>query len=273
MTSDAQFDLQSPAPQVESGSRRRERCSRKLSTKHQYDLHQRARSGKTAAIWTHNFANRRNWGNWGLHLDISEFIVRARRRSPRLGQMSRIFRDKLAAYADYHRDARNCAMHVVGNPILFLAAVLPPSLLSVTVFGVQTNVAVLLVIPALILWIVFDVGIGLAIVGVAIPLLFAAAMIASHAGVAWVWTITGGLIVTGWALQIVGHSLFEHRRPALLDNPIHMLISPMFVFAKLFIALGFRRDLAAVLHKPSQQMSCDSSLYQRDGWADSGQYP
>ena len=42
-----------------------------------------------------------------------------------LGHMSRIFRHKLAAYADYHRDARNCAMHVVGNPILFLAAVLP----------------------------------------------------------------------------------------------------------------------------------------------------
>jgi uncharacterized membrane protein YGL010W len=235
-------------------------------------LHQRAKSGKTAAIWTHKFVI----GGTGVALailDISEFIVRARRRLPRLGHMNRIFRHQLAAYADYHRDAYNCAMHVVGNPILFLAAVLPPSLLSVTVFGVQTNVAVLLVIPALILWIAFDVGIGLAIVGAAIPLLFAAAMIASHAGVAWVWTITGGLIVTGWALQIVGHSLFEHRRPALLDNPIHMLISPMFIFAKLFIALGFRRDLAAVLHKPSQQMSCDSSLYQREGWADSGQYP
>jgi uncharacterized membrane protein YGL010W len=233
-----------------------------IEHKHQFNLHQRARSGQTVAIWTHNFVI---GGIRGTGV--------AWWRSPHLGHMSRIFRHKLAAYADYHRDARNCAMHVVGNPILFLAAVLPPSLLSVTVFGVQTNVAVLLVIPALILWIVFDVGIGLAIGGAAIPLLFSAALIASHAGVAWVWTITGGLIVTGWALQIVGHSLSEHRRPALLDNPIHMLISPMFIFAKLFIALGFRRGLAAVLHKPSQQMSCDSSLYQRDGWADSGQYP
>jgi uncharacterized membrane protein YGL010W len=262
------LDTSRGMPACTYGSRRRERCSRTSSTKRQYDLHQRGRSGKTAAIWTHNFVN----GGLRLHLDISEFIVRAR-RSPRLGHMSRIFLHKLAAYADYHRDARNCAMHVIGNPILFLAAVLPPSLLSVTVFGVQTNVAVLLVTPALILWIMFDIGIGLAIVGAAIPLLFAAALIASHAGVAWVWTITGGLIVTGWALQIVGHSWFEHRRPALLDNPIHMLISPMFIFAKLFIVLGFRRDLAAVLHKPSQQMSRDSSLYQRERWADSGQYP
>jgi uncharacterized membrane protein YGL010W len=190
-----------------------------------------------------------------------------------LGHMSRIFRHQLAAYADYHRDPRNCTMHIIGNPILFLAAVLPLSLLSVTAFGVRTNAAVLLVMPALILWILFDVGIGVAIVGAAIPLLFAASMIASHVSVAWIGAITGGLIVVGWALQIIGHSLFEHRRPALLDNPIHMLISPMFIFAKLFIALGFRRDLAAVLHRPSQQMSPGSPLYQREGWADSGQSP
>jgi uncharacterized membrane protein YGL010W len=112
-----------------------------------------------------------------------------------------------------------------------------------------------------------------AIVGAAIPLLFTATMIASHVSAAWVWTITAGLIVLGWALQIVGHSWFEHRRPALLDNPIHMLISPMFIFAKLFIALGFRRDLAAVLHKPSQQTSRGSALNQSEDWADSGQYP
>ena len=43
------------------------------------------------------------------------------------------------------------------------------------------------------------------------------------------------------------HSLFEHRRPALLDNPTHMLMGPMFIVAKFFVALGFRPDLAAIL--------------------------
>jgi uncharacterized membrane protein YGL010W len=57
-------------------------------------------------------------------------------------------------------------------------------------------------------------------------------------GVVSVWTTTVALIVIGWALQIVGHSLFERRRPALLDNPIHMLISPMFIVAKLSLRLG-----------------------------------
>ena len=92
--------------------------------------------------------------------------------------MRGIFQRQLAEYANYHRDQRNCLMHIVGNPILFVAAVLPLSLLSVTVFGVQTSAAVLLVIPALILWISWDIGLGLAIVVAAIPLLFIATIIA-----------------------------------------------------------------------------------------------
>jgi len=165
--------------------------------------------------------------------------------------MSGIFRRQLAEYADYHRDERNCLMHIVGNPILFLAAVLPLSLLSIPLFGMHTSVAALLVIPALILWISWDVGLGLAILAAAIPLLLAAGTIANHVSVATVWIITGFLTVVGWGLQIVGHQIYERRRPALLDNPIHMLISPMYLFAKLFVALGFRRDLAALLQKSS----------------------
>ena len=165
--------------------------------------------------------------------------------------MSGIFHRQLAEYADYHRDQRNCLMHIIGNPILFIAAVLPLCLLPITIFGVETSAAPLLVIPALILWVAWDIGLGLAIVVTAVPLLFVAATIANHVSVAAVWMITALLTIIGWALQIVGHQFFEQRRPALLDNPIHMLISPMYLFAKLFVALGFRRDLAALLQKSS----------------------
>lgn len=164
-------------------------------------------------------------------------------------QMTPTFRRKFAAYADCHRDQRNCAMHVVGTPLLFVAAALPFSLVSVTIFGLHTTAAVLLVIPALLFWMTLDLAIGIAILCAAFPLLLAAAMIGTSVDTAWVWTMTAALIVIGWALQIVGHSLFERRAPALLDNPIHMLISPMFIVAKFFVALGFRRDLAAIVSK------------------------
>jgi uncharacterized membrane protein YGL010W len=191
--------------------------------------------------------------------------------------MTDYFRRQLAYYADAHRDQVNSIMHIIGNPILFVAVVLPLCLLPVTIFGIQTSAAPLLVIPALMLWTAWDVAIGLAIVVTAISLLYAAAAIAAHVSVAWVWIIAVALFVLGWALQIVGHQVFERRQPTLLNNPVQMLISPMYIFAKLFIALGFRPDLAAVLQKSSQPVSLGASsgsaLYPADGGTDVGQAP
>jgi uncharacterized membrane protein YGL010W len=187
--------------------------------------------------------------------------------------MTDYFQRQLAYYADAHRDRVNSIMHMIGNPILFMAVVLPLCLLPVSVFGVQISVAPLLVIPALMLWTAWDVAIGLAIVVTSIPLLFAASAIASHVTVLWVWVIAVGLFVLGWALQIVGHQLFEGKRPTLLGNPVQMLISPMYIFAKLFITLGWRPDLAAVLQKSSRQTPLGPPFWPVGGGADAGKTP
>jgi uncharacterized membrane protein YGL010W len=187
--------------------------------------------------------------------------------------MRGFFQRQIADYAAYHRDGWNGLTHIVGNPIIFLAVILPFSLLPMTIFGVQTNAGVVLLIPALVLWMTFDFTIGLAIVVSAIPLLWLSAFIVSHVSVAWVWTVAGILFVVGWALQVIGHRLFERNNPALLDNPIHMLMSPMYIFAKLYIAFGLRSDLAALLKKPAGQMSLGSPLYRGDDPADLGQTP
>jgi uncharacterized membrane protein YGL010W len=187
--------------------------------------------------------------------------------------MTDYFRRQLVCYAGAHRDQVNSVMHMIGNPILFIAAVLPLCLLPVSVFGVETTAAPLLIIPALILWTAWDVAIGLAIVVTSIPLLFTAEAIASHASVLWVWIIAVGLFVLGWALQIVGHQVFEGKRPTMLDNPVQMLISPMYIFAKLFVTLGLRPDLAAVLQKSSQQTPLRPQAYPVEGEADVDQTP
>ena len=185
--------------------------------------------------------------------------------------MTDYFRQQLAYYADAHRNQVNSVMHIIGNPLLFVAVVLPLCLLPVRVFGVQISLAPLLVIPALILWTAWDIAIGLAIVVTSIPLLYAAAAIASRVSVLWVWIIAVGLFIVGWALQILGHQVFERKRPTLLDNPVQMLISPMYIFAKLFIALGFRPDLAAVLQKSSKQTPLGSPPYPIEGGTDADQ--
>ena len=143
-------------------------------------------------------------------------------------------------------------MHVFGIVFLFLAAVLPLSLWPVAVFGFQTSVAAIAVIPVIIYWFVLDFALGAAILAAAIVLLSVAAAIASYATTTGLWSLTAILSVVGVASQIIGHRVFEGRQPALVDNPTHLLLGPMFVMAKLFIALGFRRDLASIIEGQPQ---------------------
>jgi uncharacterized membrane protein YGL010W len=126
--------------------------------------------------------------------------------------MNSYFRRQLADYVEYHRDWWNCVMHVFGIIFLFLAAILPLNFWSVHVFGVQTTMAAMMVLPVLIYW-------------------------------------------------LIGHRLFERRQPALLDNPPHLLLGPMFVMAKLFIALGFRHDLALIIDPVPQTAALGTTFY------------
>ena len=123
--------------------------------------------------------------------------------------MNKFFQRQLTDYVEYHRDPRNCALHVVGIVFLFLAAVLPLSAWSVTAFGVQTSAATIAVVPVLIYWLLLDGALGAAILGAAVVLLSAAALIVRHVGSAGMWSITIVLIVAGVASQIVGHRIFE----------------------------------------------------------------
>ncbi|KRR02245.1 hypothetical protein CQ12_18680 [Bradyrhizobium jicamae] len=166
--------------------------------------------------------------------------------------MNSYFRRRLADYVEYHRDPWNCAMHVFGILFLFLAAILPLSLWSLTVFGIQTSAATIALVPVLIYWFVLDFALGAAILGAAIALFAAAFMIVNHVTTAGMWSLTAILIVIGVTALMIGHVVFERRRPAMVDNPTHLLIGPMFVMAKLVIALGFRHDLGIIVGKRRQ---------------------
>jgi uncharacterized membrane protein YGL010W len=161
--------------------------------------------------------------------------------------MSGLFRRQLADYVEYHRDPWNSVMHVYGILSLFLAAILPLSSVHIAVFGVETSLAVFLALPVLIYWILLDTALGVAILAAAIALLSVGTMIVDSVSTITMWSIFAALAVSGVASQIIGHQVFERRQPALIDNPSHLLLGPMFVMAKLFIALGFRGDLAAII--------------------------
>jgi uncharacterized membrane protein YGL010W len=161
--------------------------------------------------------------------------------------MNAYFRRQLTDYVEYHRDPRNCAAHVFGIISLFLAAILPLTLWPVSAFGREASLAVVMALPVLIYWLALDATVGLAIVAVAVLLFSAAALIVAHVSLIGVWALAIVLAVAGVTSQVVGHKVFERRKPSMADHPSHFLLGPPFVMAKLLIALGFRDDLAAII--------------------------
>jgi uncharacterized membrane protein YGL010W len=178
--------------------------------------------------------------------------------------MSAFFKRQLADYIEYHRNPWNGAMHVFGILTLFFAAVLPLNLVPVQVLGVQTTLAPVLALPVLIYWLLLDAALGAAILGFAVVLLSGAALVAHHTSTTTVWSVTVPLIVIGIGFQVIGHRVFEQRQPSLVDNPSHLLLGPMFVTAKLFIALGFRRDLAAIINADSTKTPPSPSAFTKE---------
>ena len=161
--------------------------------------------------------------------------------------MRAFFRREIANYADYHRDERNALTHAFGIPIIFVAVVLPLDLWTFEAFGLGLTAADIAVTAVLIAWMLLDPAIGLALVAVSIVLMLIAAAIVANVDTLAVWLVAAVLFAAGWALQIFGHAHYEHRRPALVDNPVHLLIGPMFIMAKLMTLVGLRRDLATLM--------------------------
>jgi uncharacterized membrane protein YGL010W len=145
--------------------------------------------------------------------------------------------DRLASYAEYHRDKRNIATHFVGIPMILvgtqatLARVgIGPINGAVAATGFATRyyraldpaygAAMGAVLGA-------TCGIGTAIAALPFPL--------------WAGT-AASLFVGGWALQFLGH-YFEGKKPAFLDDILGLLDGPLFLIAEVAFKLGMSKEL------------------------------
>ena len=145
--------------------------------------------------------------------------------------------DRLASYAEYHRDKRNIATHFMGIPMIIvgtqatLAKVgIGPINLAVAATGVATRYyraldptygnAMGAVLGA-------SCALGTAIAALPLPLWAGAA---------------GSLFVGGWALQFLGH-YFEGKKPAFMDDVRGLLDGPLFLVAEAAFALGLSSEL------------------------------
>jgi uncharacterized membrane protein YGL010W len=156
--------------------------------------------------------------------------------------------DLLSRYAEYHRDQRNIASHVVGVPMIVFA-------LGVLFARPAFALAHLALSPA---WIVFalcagwyltrgSLVLGATVTAGTAALLLIAQQLAYSSVAAWLgWGVS--LFVLGWAIQLAGH-WYEGRRPAFADDLVSLLIGPMFIAAEALFMLGWNKPLLAEIER------------------------
>jgi uncharacterized membrane protein YGL010W len=67
----------------------------------------------------------------------------------------------------------------------------------------------------------------------------------------WLWFAS--LFVGGCILQLVCH-VIEVRKPALVDNLFQIFVSPIFLAAEVFFALGYKPRLHAAMQERALRM-------------------
>ncbi|MEP6876809.1 MAG: Mpo1-like protein [Burkholderiales bacterium] len=156
--------------------------------------------------------------------------------------------DLLSRYAEYHRDQRNIASHVVGVPMIVFA-------LGVLFARPAFELSHVALSPA---WVVFalatgwyltrgSIVLGATVTAGTAALLLVAQQLAYSSVAAWLgWGVS--LFVLGWAIQLVGH-WYEGRRPAFTDDLVGLLIGPMFIAAEALFMFGWNKPLLAEIER------------------------
>ncbi|MCM0610447.1 MAG: DUF962 domain-containing protein [Ideonella sp. WA131b] len=150
----------------------------------------------------------------------------------------------LAQYADYHRDRRNIATHLVGVPMIMFGALVLLSRPGFELAGLALSPAWLL-LAVVIAWTLSRGELALGLLTSAVWVALAAA---AHAleGVWWAWGL--GFFALGWVIQFVGH-YYEGRKPAFVDDLVGLFVAPMFVLLELLAPAGFFKGLMAEVER------------------------
>ena len=151
--------------------------------------------------------------------------------------------DRLASYAEYHRDKRNIATHYVGIPMILVGT---QSALARVGIG-PLNAAVGATALATRYYRQLDPTFGAAMGAVLGATCAAGTTLATLPFPLWAGA-TAGLFVGGWALQFLGH-YFEGRKPAFLDDIMGLLDGPLFLVAETAFAVGLAPELRAEIER------------------------
>jgi uncharacterized membrane protein YGL010W len=151
--------------------------------------------------------------------------------------------DQMSVYAAYHNDATNKAIHFVFVPLIVwsgMGLLMLPGAWRLGTIAVTLALAVATAL--LVYYLLLDLALGVGMV-VLFTFLYSTAWQARVALGGQAWILFAAVFAGSWIAQVLGHSAFEHRKPALVDNLFQVFVAPIFVLAEWAFALGLRRQL------------------------------
>ncbi len=152
--------------------------------------------------------------------------------------------EHMGMYTAYHRHPTNRAIHYVMVPAIAWTLIVWADLLTLfTVDGLDITLAFPLVGAILVWYLMLDFGLGAGMVAVFTVLMVTAIQLNTVVSPGTSALIALGVFVGSWIFQLLGHGVWEKRRPALADNFTQVFIAPMFLLAETLFAMGLRKDL------------------------------
>lgn len=134
-------------------------------------------------------------------------------------------RARLDEYSGFHRSSGNELCHFIGVPLIIAGSgVLLGRLGVANILGFELTATELVLAAIGVFYLAEARFLGLLTTLVMVLLAELARPLPFWAGL--------GLFLGGWAVQFVGHSLFEHRSPAFLGNLLHLLVGPAWLLER-----------------------------------------
>lgn len=157
----------------------------------------------------------------------------------------------MVQYAQYHRDRRNIATHLLGVPLIFMA-------IGMLLTQPEWVLAEYIITPAWLMWGLtslwyltrgnFLLGLATSLVnGALIALAHVLAPMAGQVGLQG-WQLGLAVFVIGWIIQFIGH-YWEGRKPAFVDDIVGLLVGPMFVVGEVLMAIGLLPNLRMAIER------------------------
>ncbi|MBL4647606.1 MAG: DUF962 domain-containing protein [Gammaproteobacteria bacterium] len=147
----------------------------------------------------------------------------------------------------YHTHRNIILTHAIGIPLMIFALMIPIGWVKLLIPGVLEMISLnwLVVITLFAYYLCLDIVLALTtIIGVAIITLLAN-FFTSDGPTRLSLGLFIGCFIVGWLMQVIGR-LMADKRFILIDKQI--LVSPLFLMAKLFFRAGYKKKLQEKIH-------------------------